>query len=65
MLRSEKGKCEGKVAYESMAKAKKAAFYYKVHGKQGKDKGQHPYYCKQCNGWHLTSRRSIYGQDLS
>lgn len=64
MLRSEKGKCIGKVIYTSVTKAKKAAFYYKVNGAK-KDKGQHPYYCKQCKGWHLTSRRSIYGNDLS
>ena len=54
--------CEGKQKFKSDASAKRRAHYLKLTG-QKEDRGQHPYKCKICGAWHLTSARSKDGKD--
>ncbi len=49
-LRSEGGPCEGKVIYKGENDAKKTSKWLKRKGLN-----EHPYFCKYCKAWHLTS----------
>lgn len=51
--------CEGKQKFRTMASANRRAHYLKLTGDR-QDRGQHPYKCKFCGAWHLTSMRSIW-----
>lgn len=44
------GQCRGKRVY-SLEDARGTARSARRH----KDKRLHPYYCRECGGWHLTS----------
>jgi hypothetical protein len=54
--------CEGKQKFRSMASANRRAYYLKLTGDR-QDRGQHPYKCKVCGAWHLTSMRSIWDKN--
>lgn len=45
--------CNGKVIYRTFAQAKGEARWMKMRGLWGG--AEHPYRCKYCNAWHLTS----------
>lgn len=56
------GYCDGKQKFRSDASARRRARYLKLTGSK-EDRGQHPYKCKLCGAWHLTSARSRDGKD--
>ena len=50
-----------KITYGSRSDAKRAAKFIKKAGKgnqlfEGKPPRLRPYYCRECNQWHLTSQ---------
>lgn len=51
--------CDGKQRFRTKRSAEKRAYYLKLTGDR-MDRGQHPYKCKFCGAWHLTSLRSIW-----
>lgn len=58
--------CYGKVVYKTPKAAEGEARYTKIKGLWGG--AEHPYFCKFCHAWHLTSkankiRNKNYGRD--
>jgi hypothetical protein len=53
--------CYGKQMFKSEASAKRRAEYLKITGAR-EDRGQRPYYCKDCRCWHLTTMRTVWGR---
>lgn len=65
--RSSNPHCQGKVIYKTPRKAEAEARFTKVKGLWGG--AEHPYFCKYCKAWHLTSEASKrnfnYGKNKS
>ena len=55
-MNSDKRECFGKQMFKTDASAKRRARYLKLKGERS-ERGQHPYYCKICKSWHLTSEK--------
>lgn len=60
--------CCGKVIYKTPRKAEAEARFTKIAGLWGG--AEHPYFCKYCHAWHLTSitnkkRSKNYGKNRS
>lgn len=54
-------RCFGKVIYKTPSQAEAEARFTKVKGLWGG--AEHPYFCKNCHAWHLTSEASKWNRN--
>lgn len=54
-------RCYGKVIYRTPKQAEGEARYTKIKGLWGG--AEHPYFCKDCHAWHLTSEAKRWNKN--